>query len=59
MSEDLNYAGGQPGVMSSSLKINASLLDVKGRKRQVVAQTLYIYKSPLKLIAPVLYKNVS
>jgi len=25
MSEDLNYAGGQPRVMSSSLKINAPL----------------------------------
>lgn len=59
MSEDLNYAGGQPRVMSSSLKTNASLSEVKGRKRQVVVQSLYIYKSPMKLIAPNLYKNVS
>lgn len=35
MSEDLNYAGGEAREMSSSLKINASPLDVKGRKSQV------------------------
>lgn len=57
MPEDLNYAGGQPRVLSSSLKINASLSDIKGRKRQGVAQNLYIYKSPMKLIAPNLYKK--
>lgn len=36
MSEDLNCACGQSRVMSSSLKINASLLDVKGKRRQAV-----------------------
>lgn len=35
MSEDLNYAGDQDRLMFSSLKIHASLLNVKGRKRQV------------------------
>lgn len=50
MSEDLNYAGGQTRFMSSSLKINAPLSDVKGRKSQVVAKTLYIYKSPIETL---------